>query len=71
MVIKLDRFLIAELNDKGFDLTYSSLHEIYKASRLRLDCLRATRKRENEKAYLNSLSDEFTALVSELESKKS
>lgn len=69
MVIKLDRFLIAELNERGFDLNYATFHDIYKASRVRLDCLNATSKRESEKAYLNSLVGEFTALTQELEDK--
>lgn len=39
MIINIDKYLIHELNDAGFDLTYDKMIYIYQKSRKRLDYL--------------------------------
>lgn len=53
---KIDKFLIAELQDRGYNLDYKSLTEIYKASRNRTDCLANKKKKEIEEALIAEIA---------------
>jgi hypothetical protein len=50
MMAKIDKFFIAELQERGYDFDYKSLTEIYKASRNRTDCVsnKIRKNRDNE-----------------------
>jgi hypothetical protein len=39
MILNLDRFFVQELQERGFDVDYNKMVEIYKASRERPACI--------------------------------
>jgi len=45
MMAKIDKFLVAELQERGYEIDYKTLVEIYKDSRNRDGCI--ARKKEN------------------------
>lgn len=53
---KIDKFFIAELQERGYDFDYKSLTEIYKASRNRTDCLINKKRKEIDEALLNEIA---------------
>ena len=53
---KIDKFLIAELQERGYDLDYKSLTEIYKASRNRTDCLINKKRKEIDEALMAEIA---------------
>lgn len=55
MMAKIDKFLVAELQERGFNLDYKTLTEIYKDSRNRTDCLARKTRRDNENAMMERL----------------
>lgn len=56
MMAKIDKFFIAELQERGYDFDYKSLTEIYKASRNRTDCLINKKRKEIDEALLNEIA---------------
>ena len=55
MMAKIDKFLIAELQERGYDLDYKTLTEIYKASRNRSDCLESKRHKEIDNVLITEI----------------
>ena len=59
MLINLDKFLVEELNNRGFACDYKSMVEIYRASRE----LPACKRRKIQKAREEELMDRIEAQV--------
>lgn len=55
MMIKADKFFVAELQEKGYNLDYKTLTEIYKTSRNRPACKARKARNEREEAMLQKL----------------
>jgi hypothetical protein len=65
MIIVLDRFLISELQERGFDIDHKKLTEIYRASRKRPDCLAHKRHTAQENAKINVMMNVMDGMTSE------
>ena len=55
MMINLDKFFVLELQERGFDVDYNSLVEIYRASRERPACKARKAKNEAERKLIDKL----------------
>ena len=62
MMAKIDRFLVAELQEGGYDLDYKELVEIYRASRNRPDCMTQKIKNQRENEMINKMAEKLTEL---------
>lgn len=49
MMIRVDKFLIAELQERGFDIDYKKMKEIYTQSRNRPECIEHKERKMKEK----------------------
>jgi hypothetical protein len=56
MMAKIDKFFIAELQERGYDLAYKSLTEIYKASRNRTDCVANKVRKDRDNALIAEIA---------------
>jgi hypothetical protein len=59
MMAKIDKFLIAELQERGYDLDYKILTEIYKASRNRTDYLVNKKRKEIDEALIAKIAEKM------------
>ena len=48
MLMNVDKFFVKELQDRGIDVDYKKLLEIYQASRKHPGCIRRKKQREIE-----------------------
>lgn len=62
MMIRVDKFLIAELQEQGFDIDYKKMKEIYTQSRNRPDCVKhkecKARERAIEQRFFEKLAEQ-------------
>lgn len=59
MMAKIDKFLVAEFQERGYDFDYKTLTEIYRASRKRTDCLAKKISNDNENAALAKIEEKM------------
>lgn len=50
MLINLDKYLVKELQERGFDVDYKKMVEIYKASRQQPGCIARKKRKAQEEA---------------------
>ena len=55
VLINLDKFLVSELQGRGFDLDYKKMVEIYKASREQPECVARKKRKAREEAVMSDL----------------
>ena len=55
MLINLDKFLVSELQKRGFDLDYKKMVEIYKASREQPECVARKKRKAREEAIMSDM----------------
>lgn len=60
MMAKIDKFLVAELQERGYDLDYKKMVEIYRASRNRQDCMKQKERNQHENDMINKLAQKFS-----------
>jgi hypothetical protein len=58
MMMNVDKFFILELQERGFDIDYNKIVEIYRASRERPGCKARKLKNQREREYLDKLMKE-------------
>lgn len=64
MLINLDKFMITEMQERGFDVNYNKMVEIYRASRQRPECIRRKIAKRREEELLMQIDEQMSALNS-------
>ncbi|MGL4874599.1 MAG: hypothetical protein ACRC30_08120 [Clostridium sp.] len=59
MMAKIDKFFIAELQERGYDFSYKTLSDIYKASRKRPDYVKNKQKKEIDAELMDRIAKDL------------
>ncbi len=70
MLLNVDKFFIAELQERGFQIDYKGFIEIYRASRQKPECIARQRRKEREAASMAAAEEYFYHLQQAEERKK-
>lgn len=55
--MNVDKFFVKELQDRGFNVDYNKLLEVYRASRKHPGCIRRKKQREAEEKLFGQFLD--------------
>lgn len=70
MMIRVDKFLIEELNKAGLDIDFKGFKELYHRSRQHLECQARKRRNERDKRELSEIIAKHGSVMEEVLSKQ-
>lgn len=59
MLVNLDKFFVKELQERGFDVDYKKMVEIYKASRQQPGCVARKKRKAHEEALFAEIEKQI------------